>query len=323
MKSPPLISSSVVVNVFVCESFVKRLTYQYNPAVQMRWPPYDHVFFDCDSTLTAVEGIDVLAESAGKRWRVEVLTQAAMDGDLDLEEVYARRLRAVKPTHSQIRDIRRSYKRHVVEDAAQLIATLHALGHKVYIISGGLAEPVEEFGVYLGVPRERIRAVGITYNQLSGNWWDRTGNGHEQYLEYQEGALTVSDGKAQIVRELLGKQRGRSLLIGDGSSDLLAGQAADLFVGYGGVVTRPLVLAQAPAFIHSRSLAPLLLLAGGPAALRELQAWPQYQTLSTKAHYLTTMGAVTFTNEQFKQRFNQAILAPRSESHQTVHSGTD
>ncbi|MCC6606951.1 MAG: phosphoserine phosphatase, partial [Anaerolineae bacterium] len=33
----------------------------------MRWPPYKHVFFDCDSTLTTVEGIDVLAETAGKK----------------------------------------------------------------------------------------------------------------------------------------------------------------------------------------------------------------------------------------------------------------
>ncbi len=39
----------------------------------MRWPPYEHVFFDCDSTLTTVEGIDILAASSGKQWRVEVL----------------------------------------------------------------------------------------------------------------------------------------------------------------------------------------------------------------------------------------------------------
>ena len=59
----------------------------------MRWPHYEHVFFDCDSTLTAVEGIDVLAESAGKGQRVAVLTQAAMDGHVDLEDVYEKRLR--------------------------------------------------------------------------------------------------------------------------------------------------------------------------------------------------------------------------------------
>jgi phosphoserine phosphatase len=290
----------------------------------MRWPHYDHVFFDCDSTLTAVEGIDVLAESAGKRWRVEVLTQAAMEGERDLEAVYARRLRAVRPTRDQVRDIRRSYKRHAVEDAALVIAALHALGHKVYIISGGLAEPVEEFGVYLGVPRERIRAVGIIYNQLSGDWWDSSKSGHEQYLNYGDGALTVSNGKAQMIRELLGRQRGRSLLVGDGNSDLLAGEAVDLFVGYGGVVVRPRVLAQALAFIHSHSLAPLLPLAGGPTALRKLHRWPTpYQNLSAKSLDLIQTGAVTFTNEQLEQRFNRAIIAPWGESRQAIHSGAD
>jgi len=134
----------------------------------MRWPHYEHVFFDCDSTLTTIEGIDVLADHAGKKWRVEVLTRAAMDGELDLEEVYGKRLLAVKPTREQIRNIRQAYKRNVVEDAAAVIAALQHLGHKVYIISGGLAEPVEEFGIFLGVPQENIRAVGVAYNQLSG-----------------------------------------------------------------------------------------------------------------------------------------------------------
>ena len=79
-------------------------------------------------------------------------------GQVELEDVYEKRLRAVRPTHQQVLDIRRSYKRHIVEDAARVVTALQGLGHKVYIISGGLAEPVEEFGIYLGIPRERIRA---------------------------------------------------------------------------------------------------------------------------------------------------------------------
>ena len=89
------------------------LRLEYNPV--MRWPPYKHVFFDCDSTLSTVEGIDVLAETTGKKWRVEVLTNAAMDGKLDLEDVYAKRLQAVRPTHEQIQKIRSVYKRNIVQ----------------------------------------------------------------------------------------------------------------------------------------------------------------------------------------------------------------
>ncbi len=285
----------------------------------MRWPHYEHVFFDCDSTLTAVEGIGVLAASTGKQAEIERLTNLAMDGQLDLEDIYARRLQAINPTRAQIREIRRVYKRNTVDDAAEVIAALHAMGHKVYIISGGLAEPVEEFGVYLGVPRQRIRAVGVQYNKLSGNWWQNRNPG-ERYLTYDAGALTVSDGKARIVREFLRTQSGRSLLIGDGMSDLLAGTAVDLFIGYGGVVTRQPVLAQAPAFIHSRSLAPLLPLAAGPAALKRFDN----QNLAPKAVNLIRKGALTFQNEQLEQKFRKACetIYPRPDRGAARHSGS-
>ena len=136
----------------------------------MRWPHYEHIIFDCDSTLTAVEGIDILADTAEKKREVEALTQAAMDGEMDLEDIYARRLQTINPTREQIRQIRRVYKRNIVEDAAAVITALQEQGHKIYIISGGLAEPVEEFGIYLGVPRQHIRAVNLHYNHLSGAW---------------------------------------------------------------------------------------------------------------------------------------------------------
>lgn len=296
----------------------------------MRWPPYEHVFFDCDSTLTAVEGIDILAEMAGKKWRVEVLTNAAMDGKLDLADVYAKRLQAIKPTHEQIMEIRRIYKRHIVEDAREVIATLQALGHQVYIISGGLAEPVAEFGVHLGVPRDHIRAVHVDYNRLAGRWWEAPPTDADVpesgcYLDYEEGALTISDGKAQIVRELLAEHHGepeaghgRSLLIGDGASDLLAGTAVDLFVGYGGVVERARVRQEAPVFLHTPSLAPLLLLAAGPSVGRRLQGTPHY-AIFEKGVQLIQTGALSFNHDKLESKFFQAIHA----TYQTVHSGAN
>lgn len=271
----------------------------------MRWPHYEHVFFDCDSTLTTIEGIDILAETAGKRWRVEVLTQAAMDGNLDLEEVYAKRLRAIKPTHQQIRDIRRAYKQNIVEDARETIATLQELGHEVYIISGGILEPVREFGVYLGVPKENIRAVCITYNELSGNWW--TG-GDEQYMAFDDGALTVSDGKAQIVAELMAGKRGRSLLIGDGYSDLLASKAVNLFTGFGGVEMRPRVGQEAPVYLTSTSLAPALAVAAGPAALISLEK-TVHKDLAHKALQLIRQGELKFNDRRYRERFRKALQA--------------
>lgn len=281
----------------------------------MRWPPFQHIFFDCDSTLTAVEGIDVLAQSSGKGWRVEVLTRAAMEGQLDLADVYGKRLSAVRPTRAQISAVRQVYKRNLVEDAASVIAALQELGHSVYIISGGLAEPVVEFGLFLGLPRENIRAVDVHYDELSGRWWqnDQVATAESRYLIYDDGALTESDGKARIMRELVKDRPGRKLMVGDGLSDLLAGKSADLFVGFTGVAHRARVAAEAPCVIHSASLAPLVALAAGPSALPVLDE-KGYASLAGKATQLIDTGAITFNNERLNTKFREA--------YQAVHSGT-
>lgn len=283
----------------------------------MRWPPFQHVFFDCDSTLTAVEGIDVLAAAAGKGWRVGVLTAAAMNGDLRLEEIYAKRLRALKPTRGQILALRQVYKQNVVADAAEVIAALHFLGHRVYIVSGGLADAVSDFGVFLGVPRENVRAVGVEYDHLAGEWWrgqDEEANPADRYLAHGVDALTVSDGKIQIIRAALRDAIGQSMLVGDGVSDLLAGDAVRLFVGFGGVVARKRVREQAAVYLSAATLAPVLALAAGPAGLRRLHG-TFHEAVADRALGAVGHGALNFNDEQLRARFDEA--------YQAVHSGTD
>jgi phosphoserine phosphatase len=236
----------------------------------MRWPPYRHVIFDCDSTLTQVEGIDVLAAGAGKADEIERLTNLAMNGEIDLEDVYGERLLAISPSQTDIAGIRQVYKQQAVPDARMVIAILRELGHDVYVVSGGLLEPVREFGIHLGVDPDNIRAVGVEYDQLVGEWWSHH-RGEARYLDYGKGALAISEGKEKIVRELTGDKHGRRVMVGDGTSDLLASEAVDLFIGYGGVAARPKVRAGAPVFIESLDLAPVLPLAAGPAALERLE----------------------------------------------------
>lgn len=275
----------------------------------MRWPTYQHVFFDCDSTLSTVEGIDILAEVSGKEEEIIALTKAAMEGEIGLEDVYAKRLSEIVPTREQIRYIRGAYKRNPVPDVQAVLDALKFLGHDVYIISGGLYDPVAEFGVHLGVPRERIRAVKLEYDQLSGNWWEPNQNDSDvSYLTFDEGPLTISDGKALIVEELKGDQKGRSLLIGDGNSDFRASRAVDLFVGFGGVESRQSVREKAPAFVHSASLAPMLALTVGPVGLKKLADSP-HAAVATTACNLIDQGAITFTDERLSEKFHAAYQA--------------
>ncbi len=228
---------------------------------------YDEIFFDCDSTLSTIEGIDELARLKGVEERIVALTNAAMNGLIPLQEVYAERLRLLRPTRADMHAIEQAYKRTLVPDARETIATLHKLGRCCFVVSGGLADAVIGFAEWLGIPRKYVHAVGLSYNQLSGRWWDyqacAEGNPDESYLMYDDGPLTKQHGKAEVItaaRTPLAKGKA-AMLVGDGSSDLAAQSAVDLFCGFGGVVARTMVATQSPAFIGVNSLAPVLLLA--------------------------------------------------------------
>ncbi len=230
------------------------------------WQPCDLVFFDCDSTLSAIEGIDELARLKGKERRVGLLTNKAMDGELDLADVYGKRLQAIKPNRAQLAAVEERYWEHLVEDAQAVISALQFLGLEVFIISGGLIDAVRGFGRRLGVDPARIRAVELEYNELSGQWWryhePRAQQG-KTYLSYSDGPLTVSSGKASIIDELAAGLAGRRMMIGDGASDVAAKPNVDVFIGYGGVVARQAVAAASDVFIRSASLSSILPLAAG------------------------------------------------------------
>lgn len=277
--------------------------------IETRWPSFDLIFFDCDSTLSTIEGIDELARLKGKEGRVGILTDKAMNGDLDLAEVYGKRLKAIRPTRGQLKAVEELYWQTQVADAHDLIRALQFLGKEVFIISGGLIDAVRGFGARLGVPRDHIRAVELEYNELSGEWWryHEPQTRHTQtYLDYNVGPLTVTSGKPEIIKELAAGKSGRKMMIGDGSSDLAAKTVVDLFVGYGGVIARDKVMQHADVALKSPSLASLLPLAAGPQGCARLQNTP-YQALAQKGLAEALGGQLIFNNPTLHQTFVKAF----------------
>ena len=276
---------------------------------ETRWTSFDLIFFDCDSTLSAIEGIDELARFKGKEWRVGVLTEKAMNGDLDLSEVYGKRLQAKRPTRGELKAIEERYWETIVPDAEEVLAALRVLGKQIFIVSGGLAEPVRGFGKRLGVPPENIRAVELEYNELSGDWWHyyqpQTQN-RQTYLDYNEGPLTVSSGKPAIIQALASGKHGRRLMIGDGASDLATRPVVDLFVGFGGVVKREKVMNGADIFVSVNSLAPILPLAAGPSGYLRLAHTP-YKALFDKGLALAQEAGMTIQNAELQAAFKKAF----------------
>jgi phosphoserine phosphatase len=265
------------------------------------WPGFDFVFFDCDSTLSTIEGIDELARQKGKFEEVKRMTDAAMEGEVHLQSVYDRRLELLSPTRAEIRDLEQHYRQTLVPDVVEVIQALKWIGKELFIVSGGLLAAIRPFGEWLGIPPHNIRAVEVCYNLLSGQWWDyqqdRWGERPDvEYLDPEDSPLIESQGKAQVIQELLQGRRGRAMLVGDGISDLVARSAVELMVGFGGVVARQCVVAEADVFIKSNSLAPVLPLALTQAEQNRLQNSPHQETLN-KGLSLIEVGEVTFRSQ--------------------------
>jgi phosphoserine phosphatase len=276
-----------------------------------RWMSFDLIFFDCDSTLSAIEGVDELARLKGKEGRVGLLTQKAMDGDLDLADVYGKRLRAIRPTRGQLAAIEQMYWDTMVPDAREIVAALHFLGKQVFIISGGLAAPVRGFGARLGVPASNIRAVELEFNELSGDWWkyyDQAAQTSESYLAYEQSPLTVSAGKPDIVRELAGNRWGRKLFVGDGVSDLRTRDTVDLFVGFGGVARREKVENGSDIFVYAQSLAPILPMAVGEPGIAALQGTPYQSVLERGLELCRDTQSVGFHNATLQAAFETTFI---------------
>ncbi len=244
------------------------------------WPITDLVIFDCDSTLTTVEGIDELANlvaseseaDSGQQVALNVaaLTKRAMEGDVPLESVYGLRLGSVNPTQAQVSHIANIYRQSAIPDGQAVIEALQTLGVGVFIVSGGLIEPVRDFGTWLGVPSENIFAVDMEYDQLAGEWWrywEQPGgqNPRSNYLSLGASPLTGTRGKNRVVTQIRALHPGRAMMVGDGLSDLEASEEVDLFVGFGGAIYRQRVAQGSPVYITSLSLTPILPLALGSA----------------------------------------------------------
>ncbi|MDQ3388682.1 MAG: HAD-IB family phosphatase [Gemmatimonadota bacterium] len=216
---------------------------------------YASIVFDCDSTLSAIEGIDELA--GAHIARIRTLTDAAMDGALPLEDVYGRRLALIRPSRSAVDALADRYVAALVEDAREVLAALLWLGKEVRIVSGGLLPPVEALARELGLAASDVAAVGIHF-AADGS-----------YAGFDSASpLTRSGGKEAAMRSWALPRP--LLLVGDGATDLEARPAADAFAAYMGVAWRPAVAAGADVVLRQRSLAPVLALAA-PAGGREAE----------------------------------------------------
>lgn len=204
------------------------------------------VCFDMDSTLIQTEVIDELAELAGVGAEVKAITESAMQGEIDFNESFAKRMKLLKGLSEDVLQ-QVAENLPITKGAKRLVDTLHSYGFKTAILSGGFTY----FGNYL---KEKL---DIDYV-------------HANELEIIDGILTggyvgeIVDGnkKAEFLRALAVKEGidiSQTIAVGDGANDLPMLNLAGLGIAFH---AKPKVKDSAQSSISSIGLDGVLYLLG-------------------------------------------------------------
>lgn len=208
--------------------------------------PIDTFFFDCDGTLSLIEGIDVLATRNHVADKVHAITSRCMSTTgLSLID-YKARLDYVRPTLQQVEELGQVYLDNCAPGARETIQLLQSLNKKIYILSAGIKAAVCRFAATLGVPAERVLAVDVYFDDRG------------LYQGFDEDSNLVQPNGKSLEIALHVKPGQRSLLLGDGMSDWEAKAFVTRFIGFAGLHPKAIVQNNSELFIAKPSLFPVI-----------------------------------------------------------------
>lgn len=212
--------------------------------------PIQAVIFDCDGTLSAIEGIDELARQNHTGDAVAALTASAMGKTGISTDLYRERLQLTQPTKHQVDQLGEVYREHMVPDVEAVIQILQRLNKKIFIASAGLKPAVDIFASTLKIPASHVFAVDIQFDA------------HGHYLDFDyTSPLTSSSGKCSIAKNLI-QQYQTIAHIGDGMNDFVVYDLVTRFIGFGGVFYRKNIEEKCQYYLKNNSMTgclPLLL----------------------------------------------------------------
>ncbi|MBV8802015.1 MAG: HAD-IB family phosphatase [Gammaproteobacteria bacterium] len=208
--------------------------------------PISAVIFDCDGTLSKIEGIDELAKNNNTTAVVKKLTEEAMSKTGMTIELYNKRLELVQPTYQQVVKLGKEYITQRVPDIDKVMQILQHLKKTIYIVSAGLYPSVNIFGKFLNISSENIHAVDIQF--------DSSGN----YINFDQHSPLVTRNGKQVIVNRIKQEHARTAYIGDGLNDLEVRDLVTRFIGYGGVFFRENIKAACHFYVESPSIANIL-----------------------------------------------------------------
>jgi phosphoserine phosphatase len=204
------------------------------------------VLLDMDSTLIQEEVIDLIAEKFGVGAKVVAITDRAMRGEIDFSTSLKERVALLAGADiSILNEVKNEIT--LTPGARTLIRTLHRLGHKVGVVSGGFLDVIEPLLNELNIDYYRANKLEVKEGKLTGAI---------------TGAIIDREAKANALRDFADKEGvglAQTIAIGDGANDLGMLEIAGLGIAFN---AKPAVRAAADSSINSPYLDSVLYLMG-------------------------------------------------------------
>lgn len=205
------------------------------------------LLLDFDSTVVRVETLDVLAEFAlegdadreAKQAEITRLTDAAMAGEIGIDEALDRRLGLLEADREAVERTTTRMMDEITPSVGRHRAWIRARAERIWIVSSGFEQVIAPVAAELGLGPERVLANRLSFR-----------DGRAAGVDPSR-ALARPRGKVEAVRAL---EATRAILIaGDGWTDyeVRAAGEADVFAAFTEVVARPRVTAVADVVAES------------------------------------------------------------------------
>lgn len=209
------------------------------------------VCFDMDSTLIEQEVIVELAKTAGIGDQVEIITEAAMRGEIDFDESFVQRVSLLKGISTDVLD-EICARLTLSTGARTTISAFKTLGYHTVLVSGGFTYFARYIAEQLGIDEVHANNLDVEDGEVTGDVQMPIVNGAK---------------KASIVAhiaERMGIDMSQVVCVGDGANDLPMMANADLGVAYHAT---SIVQARADAAVNVTGLEGVLYALGYPALI--------------------------------------------------------
>ena len=202
---------------------------------------------DMDSTIIENESLDDLADIAGLKSQVEVITEKAMRGEMDFKIALKERVRLLKGQPETILHRFLSEKIKIADGAFCLIKTMKTQGAMTALVSGGFSQITEHVAKKVGFDINLGNQLLISDKKITG--------------EISTPILTAESKKKTLysISKNQNVQIHETIAVGDGANDIPMLQSAGTGIAFR---AKPIVQAATAFRINHCDLTALLYIQG-------------------------------------------------------------